>query len=415
MLNFTITAVVLIYVFMSAFLETSSGSRVTTADLILVAIIAASGVKVIVDGLYISKTQTAVLPLLLIFLIAALGANYVDRATFELLIITFNFLGSLALVNVLLSLPEIWLRRFFAGYVLTLGILALICLIDFLIMPGLISSRALGGLQGPFRNTGQSGSFFGVHFALACSLIVGGIVPRRPLFIFATVCVLFALIFTLKRSSNLALIIGVIVFVFTLLFSRSVSDKKYGLIFSGIGLVAVTVCIWLFEWALEVVPRMKNRWDRKFSSDTIESFSNGFFADNVASAFDAFDDKPLFGVGLDNVRGVYQYHEIHSTYLGILAYGGLLGVLAYILFMGTLFRSMYSEAKYKRFNPWAAFLYMLLPLLVGLMVGWAYTIHIRKREFWLLVVFVIVAVRLSQKARQSMKQFSIKSIGLNLR
>jgi len=61
--------------------------------------------------------------------------------------------------------------------------------------------------------------------------------------------------------------------------------------------------------------------------------------------------------------------------------------------------SIYRESKFKKFSPWAAFLWILLPLLIGQMVGWGYTTHIRKREFWILVVFVIVTIKMSKRMR----------------
>jgi O-antigen ligase len=400
MKNFLIISLAVIYIVLSAFLEASIGGRIVIADIFLVLLICISFTIALVDrSLHVSNIALMFFPLLFIFLISAITARYPDRAALEWIILVFNILGAIALANILVLLPERGLLIFFRAYVLALGALALVCLIDFFIMPGLISSRSLGGIQGPFRNTGQAGSFFGVHAILALALLIGRVVPVRPIYIIATSLIFFALIFTLKRSSNLAFIVGVMLAIITLISSRSIVDKKI-----GIGFLFALGCFFvasvsLFTFGLGEVEGLRSRLEYKFNFDVLQNAGSGFIGDNIQSAITAFSDNPFWGVGLGNVAGVYQFHEIHSTYLGILANGGILGMLLYSMFMYTLLFSIYRESKFKKFSPWAAFLWILLPLLIGQMVGWGYTTHIRKREFWILVVFVIVTIKMSKRMR----------------
>jgi len=394
-------ALTLGYVFMSAFLETEGGSRVTPADLMLFGLMLLATMRVLHRGrLTVPAVHAAAVPMLVVFLVAAPLAFYADRAMFELIVILFSFFGSLAIVNLLLDMPEDWLLRFARGYVLVIGALAAVCIIDFLLLPGLVSSRATGGLQGPFRNTGQAGSFFGVHSTLVLALVVARVAPRKLFYVASVTCAILALAFTIKRASIMAMIIGLVALVFFLLLSPSARDKKIGTIFLLSGVVAAGLGFLLFQWALDAIPGLRWRIEYKFSGAAIENFSEGFLQENIRSMFAALEDSPLIGVGLDNVREIYQKLEIHSTYLGILAYGGLLGAAAYLFFMGTLLSALWRESRHKLHNVWAAFLYLLLPLLIGQMVGWGYTYHIRKREFWVLVIFVAIAVKLSRRARQ---------------
>ena len=401
MKSFIVSSLIVIYIILSAFLETEGGSRITPADIFLVALIGLAMIDALGRRkLFVSRVQLAALPLLAVFLMGAIFSRHVDRAAFELIVILFSFIGSIAIANLLIELPNTWLRRFAAWYVLAMGGLAAVCLVDFLILPGLVSSRNLGGVQGPFRNTGQAGSFFGVHFVLVFALVVSRIVPRNVLFSGAVLMTFLALVLTLKRSSNIAVFVGIFLFIVMMFMSKSVTDKKIGLRFAGFAIVSGVIGTIVFQFALGTVSRMKWRLERKYSSDTIEKFSEGFLVENIEATLNAFSDSPIFGVGLGNVYQVYMSHEIHSTYLGVIAYSGLLGVIAYIFFMFRFFYEIYREKASKFNNEWAYFLYVLMPMVLGQMIGWGYTVHIRKREFWILLIFVVVAARMSRRSRE---------------
>ncbi|MFO3796153.1 MAG: O-antigen ligase family protein, partial [Anaerolineales bacterium] len=313
-------------------------------------------------------------------------------------------LGSIAMVSLLLRLPEIWLRKFVQGYVFVIGGISFVSLIDFFLVPNLFGGLVAGGLQGPFRNTGQAGSFFGVHLAIVLAFVLGGVIPRTVLNAALVVAISLALLFTLKRASLVATSVGIFLLTARMAFSIRSSQRRLALAFAGLSLVASMGGLLMFGWAQEVVPDFDWRLGQKYNANILRQFSEGFFAENVNSTFAALSDNPLIGVGLDNVRGIYQYHEIHSTYLGVLAYGGLLGAIGYVLFIGVFVSTTYSESKSEPKNDWTMFLCIILPLLIGLLIGWAYTYHIRKREFWILVTFVVVAIHMSRNLRKVHKK-----------
>src|SRR5690606_2629737 len=113
--------------------------------------------------LLLPKVHLAAFPMVVVFSMAAVLAVNKDRALMELVVLVFCLVGSIVIVNLLAGLPAGWLIRLLRWYVLVIGTLSLVCVIDFLLLPGLISSRNIGGLQGPFRNTGQAGAYFGLH------------------------------------------------------------------------------------------------------------------------------------------------------------------------------------------------------------------------------------------------------------
>lgn len=390
--------VLLIYIAATAFLENEEGGRLVPADILLVGISALAFVSSFLRGkLYFSTIHLYALPMMAVFLVGAILAKNPGKAAFELLVIMFCFIGSVAIIDLLIRLPELWIKRFFNGYLLVLGMLAAICLIDFLLLPGLVSSRALGGLQGPFRNTGQAGSFFGVHAAVCIALLLSGVVPRITIYFGCALAVVLALLFTFKRAASAGFVIGIVILTIQLLFSSSKQDKKIGFYFAAASSIALTLGSALFLWALENVSSMKWRFETKYSSEVVNGISDSFLADNIRNAWLAFSDSPIYGVGLNGVTGVYQEHEIHSTYFAIIAYSGVLGVFSYGLFMYCLTKKLWGSVKNRADNCYSLFLVYLFPMFLGLLVSWGYTMHWRKREFWLFLIFVVVCSVLSRR------------------
>lgn len=412
MRHLLIVVLVLTYIALSAFLEVDDSQRVVISDLVLVGLMCIAAFNAITTRrLLLPKVHLAAFPMVVVFLMAAVLAVNKDRALMELVVLVFCLVGSIVIVNLLAGLPEGWLSRLLRWYVLVIGALALVCVVDFLLLPGLISSRSLGGLQGPFRNTGQAGAYFGLHVFVITALIISGIVPRRLLYVASGIVTFLALVFTLKRASILAFAVGIIVLVLVLLLgSASRRDKRAAIGFIVASAIVGVIGLALFQWALGEVSGLRWRLETKFAMSALDSFQDGFLAENIQSTISAFSDSPILGVGLDNVRGIYQSHEIHSTYLAIIAYGGALGVIAYSWFMGSFLMGMYRESKLHASNMWARFLYLLLPLTIGLMVGWGYTYHLRKREFWLMVAFVALAARMSQKQRKQPFRDSVETL-----
>lgn len=390
-------AAILVYIISSAFLENGLGGRIVASDGLLAAIAVIALVRVVRRArVLIPAAYVLFLPLFCVLLISTVFSANKERAMIEMGVIVLGVLGSLALINASSEFSEASAKRFFEGYILGLGALALLCVIDFVLMPGLISSRNLGGLQGPFRNTGQAGSFFGTHGAIIVCLLMGRVVKPRLVYLLAAAIVIFALLLTVKRAAVVGFGVGMVLLIAQMIFSNSTADKKLGASLLGVGALAVVVLRLSFLWAMDNVPGMKWRVEYKVSEGAIEDFSDGFFASNITSSLSAFSDRPLIGVGLDNVRDVYQHHEIHSTYLAIIAYSGIAGVVCYGLFMSAVLRTVWRRPADAARSVYSSSLYYLFPLIIGLMVSWVYTYHLRKREFWVLM-FVIVLLTILDK------------------
>lgn len=402
--DFALFVLVLLYVGLSAFLEFTIGSRITPADFVLAVIMLAVFYRAMKSSMVkFSVIHLAGLPLLISFAVGVLFADDIESASLEYIITVFGFLGAIAIYNVLRSFDDYWLARFLNYYTSIIGLLALVSIIDYFFLPGLISSRNLGGIQGPFRNTGQAGSFFAVHLSIIVCLYVASLIKRDVWNAIMIISLFAALVLTFKRASIISVFSGLIFYFLLLSLTNSKRDKSIGMLSLLVISVVSIVSFSLFNYSLESVEGASWRFNSKFSIEAFSDFQEGFLADNIDSAYRAFAESPVIGVGLGNVAGVYQHHEIHSTYLGVMAYGGVVGLLSYGFFMFVIIRTMLKSRGDRAINKWAMFLFVLTPLMFGLMIGWGYTYHIRKREFWLLVVFVSLAVSLVE--RDKLKRF----------
>jgi hypothetical protein len=391
---------VLGYIASSSFLRGGDGERVVLADFVMMFVILYSFfIGIMTKRLYVSPVYLSSIPMLIVFLFSAIFSSLPDVAAVELVIIVFCIVGSASLFNVFSRMPVHMLEDFFKWYVIVVGLIAAFSVLDFVFNFGFFSASNVGGLQGGFRNTGQAGSFYGVHAAICLSLILSGLVPRRFFYIALVFSVFIALLCTLKRAAILGFFSGVcILSIRMILFGRG-REKKSNLAFLASGFVMFVPAAFFFLWALENVPEMQGRFEYKYSSDVASDFSDGFIAMNIRSSLLALSDSPLYGVGFNNVVGVYQDYEIHSTYLGVLAYGGILGFLFYVFFMAYLYKAMLSVKMAAASSKYALFLSYMLPMFIGLLVSWSYTTHWRKREFWVLVFIIVLISSLARRLR----------------
>lgn len=251
-------------------------------------------------------------------------------------------------------------------------------------LPGIAASlgqapRAQGGLVGTFRNTGQAGSF--LVTVLAVMLPLHGIVTgrRRRIEVAVIVAVLVvALVLSVKRAALVALLVGLALFLARGIFRRDFARTARMLLLSAAVLAPVVA------WFMASSDTFNSRVSRKLTVGASESISR-FAESNFAVASRLFMENPLIGAGMGS-RQVGGSYEIHSTYLSVPASLGLIGCLAYLwlvleLFMGTT-RARNPDPRAHRFAR------MFLPMLIGLMVSYAYTNHLRKREFWITAALV---------------------------
>lgn len=158
-----------------------------------------------------------------------------------------------------------------------------------------------------------------------------------------------ALVLSGARGAWIGLVLGALVATFVYLFTNNKKDKlmKYAAI-AVVALVALTGFIWSankFGFA-QNIPLVA-----KFAS------TNTLFArlEVWKTAISAFADKPILGWGQENFIHAFNkdynpamygqetyFDHPHNTYLGWLAMGGLLGFIAYLLFIASVVWSTFK-------------------------------------------------------------------------
>jgi len=69
----------------------------------------------------------------------------------------------------------------------------------------------------------------------------------------------------------------------------------------------------------------------------------------------------------------------------------MLGVVGYLLFMAKFL----APFRYRsRGDAWQEFVYYLFPFILGCLVSWTYTYHMRKREFWIMAAIIAIISRI---------------------
>lgn len=376
--------------------EGGIASRLTYADILGFCIVIYSLFLILINKniILLPKSYKSYIPFLILMLISSIFSLKYEKAIFEYIVHIFIFIVSLSLINIAYYSKNIDLSKVFISILYGSSLIAIIGLLHFFIFPSWFPGTE-GGLSGTFRNTGQAGAYFGVFLAILLPAFLSGKLKSNPLNIFLFSIIVLALIFTFKRAALLGFFSGLFFLMVITSFSLNKYDKKISAYCASLFFVFLMVISIFLSWGLENIPGMEHRIESKFNEDTVENFKDGFFAENLQVMSRAFWDKPILGVGFGNITGVYsEVYEIHSSYMSIVAAGGVLGFFAYFYFMFTFFNTMkdkYINESYRKY------LYYFIPFFIGLIISWGYTYHLRKREFWILFMLVSLVVLIGKK------------------
>ncbi|MBX3241487.1 MAG: O-antigen ligase family protein [Chitinophagaceae bacterium] len=262
-------------------------------------------------------------------------------------------------------------------------------------LPRLFPGRAPGEIVSTFRNAGQAGAYVLIMLAILLPIRLTDLKNS----------------FTSKemRKINLGIITGV---AFLLLSGKIAAYFGFfaGILFLNVVLrnvkaIALTVILGLFIGIIylnleDISPALNTRIQMKIQSRVTSNINKGkdvteegFIAENIKSSIHAFEDNPLSGSGIGAFEIKYGSHEVHSTYFKMLGEGGVLGVIGYVFFFIYIIRLI-------RFTPsftQTVFQLQLLqykkvfmPFFWGCAISWAYTYHLRKREFWIMLSVILI-------------------------
>jgi len=267
-------------------------------------------------------------------------------------------------------------------------------------LPQLFEARNEGEVISGFRNAGQAGAYFLVLLSLLIPLNYSKLKNKlssqyqKRLTISIVISIIF-LFSTGKIAAYIGLLVGLILFF--------LQQRKFKIL----GFVSILFVILYFGFLNlgKFAPALNNRLNKKIETRIIQNYegtsTSTFFQENFGAAVQSFLDRPLTGSGIGAFYGKYGRYEVHSTYLKMLGEGGVLVLLGYIIFM-LVFLKLFKK-KYSEENPYSHFLKLVIPFIIGCLVSWSYTYHLRKREFWIMVSVLAIVTYGAQLWKE--KQF----------
>lgn len=266
-------------------------------------------------------------------------------------------------------------------------------------LPRIFKARADGEALSGFRNAGQAGAFMQITlfmmYAFSRTELKNRFSVNNKLLLRISLIVGFVFfVLTGKVAAYIGGSVGILLYL--------IMKRRLSSFFTVLLLLAGLV--WLFNELPTIAPQINKRIFAKVRTRILEPMEisdsrskvNGtaFINRNFESALTAFYDNPLTGSGIGGFMGRYERHEVHSTYLKIIGETGLLGIIPYLLLMYFMLRMLFSKRimvdESNDIHPWFAFLMELRPFVIGWLISWGYTYHLRKREFW--IAFAIISI-----------------------
>ena len=253
-------------------------------------------------------------------------------------------------------------------------------------LPRIFDARSDGEVISGFRNGGQAGSYFMIIITILLPLKYSKMKEYLSL--------------KYQKRLNVALILSII-FLITTGKVAAYAGTAIGMIllflqqrnFKSIFLMII-VSTFLYVGFLNlnsISPILYKRLNSKIQTRVVQNYDgtskSTFLKDNYSAALKAFEDNPLTGSGIGGFYGNYSHHEVHSTPLKMIGEGGLIITVVYILFMIS-FMSFFRVTNNN--NPYQNYLQIMLPFIIGCIISWGYTYHLRKREFWILIATVVI-------------------------
>lgn len=281
--------------------------------------------------------------------------------------------------------------------------------------PRIFPARADGEALSGFRNAGQAGAYIEITLFTCYAFFKTKLFHslskfERNQFRVSLVITFLFFVLTGKVAAYIGGAIGVLLY---LVMKRRLSS------FITVAVLFVAL-VYVFNELPSIAPQINKRIFSKVRTRILEPMDmtetkgsvngTGFINKNFESALNSFYDNPIAGSGIGGFLGRYERHEVHSSYLKIIGETGLLGIITYSVFMFFFLKMLFDFKKHlpdtDPNHAWFAFLMEIRPFVIGWLISWAYTYHLRKREFWLAFAILSIAHWIVADA---MKQTKLKS------
>lgn len=221
------------------------------------------------------------------------------------------------------------------SYVVGINVLTLVSLFSFLKGGFHASEFALG------INKNSLGPIFGCGVAITIGSLIYGVrdVRTRGWLIASLIGSTTGLILSLSRGGWIASGLGIL---FLLAITR-----KFRTFFV---LIAVLIPTILVVWS-----RLPSEATEYASDISISSYNIRARQESISDCIKLYSSNPLFGAGI----GIRKYLEPHNVLVLTLAETGIVGLVSFIVLMGSGFYSFYRAAKLSKGNPEALEIVMI--------------------------------------------------------
>src|ERR671918_759404 len=356
--------------------------RISFADVLMAIIVGYCFLYILNRGkIYWSSMFTSAMVLFTMLLLAVFYSQRPMDGFIEWLVHVFLLVGTIGIYQLLVPLPmderlriiKIWM---FASAVLGMGIIY-DGVSNLFGLPIMSSYHIPGAAVGTFRNTGQAGTYMGTALALGLPLLSVCKRRDRPWVALTVLICILALALTVKRAAMIGFVLGILLVFLANLHRAEV--KRY----MALLLLALAVAQWTASFLSANSAHYQYRVERKWGTLSEGQLENDWLERHYSAVFELIMDRPGLGAGTAGVFHVYADKEVHSTYLNVLATIGIPGFVVYCFFLASMVYAIalprHGDERARRFRA------ILIPMLIGLMVSWIYTYHLRKREFWIMV------------------------------
>ncbi|MCS6803941.1 MAG: O-antigen ligase family protein [Acidobacteriota bacterium] len=299
---------------------------------------------------------------------------------------------TLTLYNVI-TLHEQYFVRLMRAIGYAVGVIALWLLADSIQSGGQVNAA------GPFRNRAHASVYMFTSFWILLLNLSWPGTTRRQWWTFTAILplALYCVMVGGRRSVYLSLLVGLVGLALGFIVSRARAQFKLltpfvvSLIAVGLFYFVLSEFWYPAQFFRQRVGMVSSRIEMA-TARSAEDVENDFMLQQRAGVLDAFRDHPVLGIGWGGFyRSVYSRtgHEVHSTPMRFLAETGLLGLLAYTMFMGCLlWRSLRLWWLSRRSDFELSSLILCLALW-SLSVSYVYNRQMTDRTFWLMLVVFI--------------------------
>ena len=243
-----------------------------------------------------------------------------------------------------------------------------------------------------FRYFAQAGNYSFTMLTIFIPLLYSeiDISLSKEFKIFLSVTIVLTVLFMIG-SGAISIIISFglgVVFFLIQNYKNKMLRIHLSLLLTSIFVFFMGICFFANKFYQNILHRVESRVTKR----NMETPDASFIVENFNNSIQAFKDNVFFGTGLGGFVNNYSEFEIHGTYLKMLGETGVIGLVFYVVFLVFFIRMIVRSKE--------SFLTLFIPFLIASLISWSYNYHFRKKEFWILLAFLMIVGEKNKKTTE---------------